>query len=47
MKPIMTVACWANRAARAFLFMRCASIPYFGFALTAMLLLWVYKAIMR
>lgn len=47
MHALLTVMHWVGRALRAFVFMKWEPIPYFGFALTGMLLFWVYLAIMR
>lgn len=47
MKVLSTVLRVFGRGVRGFVLMKWEPIPYFGFALTAMLLLWVYMAIMR
>ena len=47
MSTLMVALNSLGRLVRGFVLMKWEPIPYFGFALTAMLLLWVYIAIMR
>jgi hypothetical protein len=47
MDTLTTTLHWMARAIRAFVLMKWAPIPYFGLALTSMLLFWAYMAIMR
>jgi hypothetical protein len=47
MKIAASVLKTIGRGLLSFMFMRWAPIPFFGFALTSMLLFWVYLAIAR
>jgi hypothetical protein len=47
MKVLSTVLNAIGRGVRGFVLMKWEPIPYFGLALTSMLLYWVYLAIAR